>query len=80
MAYFFMFQRDVERFNFNKKHTDISPLGAAALAGTTFPIDRHQKQPKSPVVSPHQQCPKLTSGCVVSSYSVTLLPQPNRGS
>ena len=22
------------------KHTDISPLGAAALAGTTFPIDR----------------------------------------
>ncbi|MDO4903793.1 MAG: argininosuccinate lyase [Limosilactobacillus sp.] len=40
MAYFAMFQRDVERFEFNKKHTDLSPLGAAALAGTTFPIDR----------------------------------------
>ena len=40
MAYFQMFQRDVERFEFNKKHTDLSPLGAAALAGTTFPIDR----------------------------------------
>lgn len=40
MAYFQMFQRDVERFEFNKKHTDISPLGAAALAGTTFPTDR----------------------------------------
>lgn len=40
MAYFQMFQRDVERFEFNKKHTSISPLGAAALAGTTFPIDR----------------------------------------
>lgn len=40
MAYFQMFQRDVERFQFNMKHTDISPLGAAALAGTTFPIDR----------------------------------------
>lgn len=40
MAYFQMFQRDVERFTFNKQHTDLSPLGAAALAGTTFPIDR----------------------------------------
>lgn len=35
-----MFQRDKERFEFNVQHTDISPLGAAALAGTTFPIDR----------------------------------------
>ncbi|WP_137596917.1 argininosuccinate lyase [Paucilactobacillus kaifaensis] len=40
LAYFEMFQRDVERFEFNLKHTNISPLGAAALAGTTFPIDR----------------------------------------
>ena len=40
MAYYQMFQRDIERFEFNKKHTNISPLGAAALAGTTFPIDR----------------------------------------
>ncbi|MCR5524308.1 MAG: argininosuccinate lyase [Lactobacillus sp.] len=40
MAYFQMFQRDIERFEFNKQHTSISPLGAAALAGTTFPIDR----------------------------------------
>ena len=40
MAYFQMFQRDIERFEFNKQHTSIPPLGAAALAGTTFPIDR----------------------------------------
>lgn len=40
MAYFQMFQRDIERFQFNMQHTDLSPLGAAALAGTTFPIDR----------------------------------------
>ena len=40
MAYFQMFQRDVELFQFNQQHTDLSPLGAAALAGTTFPIDR----------------------------------------
>ncbi|WP_122551443.1 argininosuccinate lyase [Lactiplantibacillus plantarum] len=40
LAYYQMFNRDMERFEFNLKHTDISPLGAAALAGTTFPIDR----------------------------------------
>ncbi|KRM86844.1 argininosuccinate lyase [Lacticaseibacillus thailandensis] len=42
MAYFNMLQRDVERFDFNQQHTSISPLGAAALAGTTFPIDRQE--------------------------------------
>nr|WP_115324906.1 argininosuccinate lyase [Streptococcus downei] len=40
MAYYNMFTRDSERFAFNQKHTNLSPLGAAALAGTTFPIDR----------------------------------------
>lgn len=42
MAYYSMLQRDKERFEFNLKHASISPLGAAALAGTTFPIDRAQ--------------------------------------
>ncbi|HFR3774131.1 TPA: argininosuccinate lyase [Streptococcus suis] len=40
LAYYNMFSRDSERFAFNMQHTDLSPLGAAALAGTTFPIDR----------------------------------------
>lgn len=40
MAYYQMFKRDKERFQFNNVHTDISPIGAAALAGTTFPTDR----------------------------------------
>lgn len=40
MAYYQMLKRDKERFEFNEKHTDMLPLGAAALAGTTFPIDR----------------------------------------
>ncbi|HFU4024440.1 TPA: argininosuccinate lyase [Streptococcus suis] len=40
LAYYNMFSRDSERFAFNMLHTDVSPLGAAALAGTTFPIDR----------------------------------------
>ncbi|WP_105145973.1 argininosuccinate lyase [Streptococcus suis] len=40
LAYYNMFSRDCERFAFNMQHTNVSPLGAAALAGTTFPIDR----------------------------------------
>lgn len=40
MAYFWMFQRDRERFEESLKRINKSPLGAGALAGTTFPIDR----------------------------------------
>jgi len=41
MAYFFMLVRDFERLEGVWRHTDLMPLGAGALAGTTFPIDRH---------------------------------------
>ncbi|MFK4568143.1 argininosuccinate lyase [Enterococcus sp. UD-01] len=40
MAYYGMLTRDQERFIESLKRIDISPLGCAALAGTTFPIDR----------------------------------------
>ena len=40
MTYFWMLERDKERFKESIKRMDISPLGAGALAGTTFPIDR----------------------------------------
>ncbi|WP_337020581.1 argininosuccinate lyase, partial [Oceanobacillus massiliensis] len=40
MAYVFMFQRDAERLMDSFKRVNKSPLGAGALAGTTFPIDR----------------------------------------
>jgi len=40
MAYFFMFKRDKERFEDCLKRVNILPLGAGALAGTGFPIDR----------------------------------------
>ncbi|MGF1486052.1 MAG: argininosuccinate lyase [Prochloraceae cyanobacterium] len=41
LAYFDMAQRDRERLADVYKRTNISPLGCGALAGTTFPIDRH---------------------------------------
>ena len=40
LAYFEMFQRDRERFTDCRRRVNRLPLGAAALAGTTFPIDR----------------------------------------
>ena len=40
MAYVEMFARDYERILDCRKRVNRSPLGAAALAGTTFPIDR----------------------------------------
>ncbi|HAQ55394.1 MAG TPA: argininosuccinate lyase, partial [Anaerovibrio sp.] len=40
MAYFSMLKRDFDRFVGVYERCDIMPLGAGALAGTTFPIDR----------------------------------------
>lgn len=40
MAYYEMFKRDKQRFEDCFKRTDVMPLGAAALAGTTYPINR----------------------------------------
>jgi argininosuccinate lyase len=41
LAYFQMAQRDWERLEDVSSRVNISPLGCGALAGTTFPIDRH---------------------------------------
>jgi len=40
LAYLDMFERDKERFEGCLKRVNIMPLGSAALAGTSFPIDR----------------------------------------
>jgi argininosuccinate lyase len=40
MAYVEMFERDQARFNDSRKRINQLPLGAAALAGTSYPIDR----------------------------------------
>ena len=42
LAYVEMFGRDAERMADCRKRVNRLPLGAAALAGTTFPIDRHR--------------------------------------
>jgi argininosuccinate lyase len=41
LAYFEMAQRDRERLIDCRRRTNRLPLGSAALAGTSFPIDRH---------------------------------------
>ena len=39
-AYSEMFLRDIDRFSKLKKRMNVMPLGSAALAGTSYPIDR----------------------------------------
>ena len=41
LAWFENLQRDAERLTDCRKRVNVLPLGAAALAGTTYPIDRH---------------------------------------
>ncbi|HZB69246.1 MAG TPA: argininosuccinate lyase, partial [Sphingomicrobium sp.] len=41
LAYYAMLRRDVSRFSDARERMNESPLGAAALAGTGFPLDRH---------------------------------------
>lgn len=42
MAYFWMFARDYDRLAQAYAAADANPLGSAALAGTTYPLDRAQ--------------------------------------
>ncbi|HMN68662.1 MAG TPA: argininosuccinate lyase [Bdellovibrionales bacterium] len=52
MAYFWMFQRDFERFEDSVKRIAVMPLGSAALAGTGFPIDREYTCRKLDFIEP----------------------------
>ncbi len=40
LAYFEMFQRDIDRFSDCLRRTDVMPLGSGALAGVAYDIDR----------------------------------------
>ncbi len=46
LAYFWMFERDKERLKDSVKRINWSPLGAAALAGTPYPVDRQMTAEK----------------------------------
>ncbi len=41
LAWFEMLKRDYERLVDARKRVNVMPLGAAALAGTSYPLDRH---------------------------------------
>jgi argininosuccinate lyase len=42
LAYCWMFARDVERLRDCYRRADVLPLGSGAVAGVSFPVDRHQ--------------------------------------
>ncbi|GAJ99388.1 argininosuccinate lyase [Geomicrobium sp. JCM 19055] len=42
LAYVSMFDRDYDKLQDSLKRVNLSPLGAGALAGTTFPINRYE--------------------------------------
>lgn len=44
MAWFEMFDRDLARLSDWHRRTNVSPMGSAALAGTSYPIDRSEFQ------------------------------------
>ena len=52
LAYYEMFKRDIQRFEDCFKRIDVMPLGAAALAGTTFPLNREYTSWSSSLMPP----------------------------
>ncbi len=55
LAYVEMFARDVERMQDVRRRTNRLPLGSAALAGTTYPLDREQVAVALGMVDGHGQ-------------------------
>ena len=55
LAYVEMLSRDRSRFADARKRMNECPLGAAALAGTSFPIDRHMTAAGAWLRPPHRQ-------------------------
>ncbi len=55
LAYVEMFARDAERLHDVRRRTNRLPLGAAALAGTTYPLDRERVARTLGMVDAHGQ-------------------------
>jgi argininosuccinate lyase len=56
LAYLSMFKRDFERFDSSYKRNNISPLGCAALAGTSYSINRDMTAKDLGFDSPSLNC------------------------
>jgi argininosuccinate lyase len=65
LAYYEMLRRDRSRFADARARLNECPLGAAALAGTSFPIDRHADRRRArlrrPTANSLDPCPTATS-------------------
>ena len=55
LAYVEMFARDAQRLQDVRKRVNFLPLGAAALAGTSYPLDREHVAKTLGMVDPHGQ-------------------------
>ncbi len=68
MAYVEMFARDRSRFEDARKRMNECPLGAAALAGTGFPIDRMMTAEALGLTGP-RRIPWIRSATAISRWS-----------
>ncbi len=69
MAYAFMFLRDIKRLNNALENMNYCPLGSGALAGTTYPIDRHMTAAALGFTAP---CENSVDGVSDRDYCVEL--------
>ena len=85
LAYFEMLTRDRERFRKVRARVNILPLGSAALAGTSFPIDREAlaralgfegvSRNSLDAVSDRDFCVEFLSGCSLTMVHLSRLAE-----
>lgn len=70
LAYCFMYKRDIERLNDDFRRNNYSPLGSAAFAGTSYPIDREFVAQKLDFIAP---CQNAADGVSDRDFALDLL-------
>jgi argininosuccinate lyase len=85
LAYFEMLARDRERFAETRRRANVLPLGSAALAGTSFPIDRELlatslgfesvSRNSLDAVSDRDFCVEFLSGCALVMVHLSRLAE-----
>ena len=69
MAHVFKIQRDVDRLLDSYKRLNVSPLGSAALAGSTYPIDRRPDRAACSVSTDRPTTPWTASATGTSHWN-----------